>query len=307
MLSRKLIHFWWLLVLVLMAGCQGEARSPGVSGLIHKELTYQHRARYYLQAIPKKAEPGHGYTLVVMLHGGLGNPERFAQATGFPGETLRHPTVVVYPAGSGRFSDRLLTWNAGVCCGYAQRENVDDVGFIDKVIEQVTSEYPIDPDRVFVVGHSNGGMMAYRMACERSAIVDGIGVVGGTMNFSSKRCRPDRPVTVVSIHGEADQNVPIQGGMGEKSRAGVSHRSIIETLSIWRSYDECEAQPAHQETRVASIDSYRCKSGRKVVDVRVHDGPHKWNMDGLYDVNAVLLQEFGLSTLSAQLEGIARP
>lgn len=300
------LRLGWLLVFALLVGCQPDARSPGAAGLIHKDMVYQHRARYYLQAIPKKAETDQKYALVVMLHGGLGNPERFARSTGFHDEAFQQPTVVVYPAGSGRFSNRLLTWNAGICCGYAQRENVDDVGFVGEVIGQVAAALPIDPERVFVVGHSNGGMMAYRMACERAGSLDGIGVVSGTMNYGRDRCRPRRPVTVVSIHGEADQNVPLHGGMGEKSRAGVNHRSVVETLSLWRRFDQCEDRPSHQESRVASTDRYRCKAGREVVDIRIHGGPHQWDMAGLYDVNAALMREFGLSTLIEQ-QAVATP
>lgn len=307
MLGKPIIHILWMLALLLIVGCQGEPRSPGASGLVHKKLVHQHRARYYLLGIPKTAKSGQSYALVVMLHGGLGNPERFAQTTGLHREPLKRPTIVVYPAGSGRFSNRLLTWNAGVCCGYAQRENVDDVGFIDRVIEQVATEYPIDPQQVFVVGHSNGGMMAYRMACDRSGVVTGIGVVAGTMNYSHNKCRPQRPVTVVSIHGEADQNVPIGGGIGANSRAGVSHRSVIETLRLWRNYDQCGASSAHRELGQASLDTYHCRAGRRVVDIRVHDGPHKWEMEGLFDVTAGLLNQLGLVTPTTQPEATARP
>ncbi|MGA1170671.1 MAG: alpha/beta hydrolase family esterase, partial [Ilumatobacteraceae bacterium] len=89
-----------------------------------------------------------------------------------------HP-VVVYPNGTGAESGLPQSWNAGGCCPFSTFDLVDDVAFFDQLIDALTMEYDIDPERVWVVGHSNGGMMAYRLACELSTRITAIGVAAG--------------------------------------------------------------------------------------------------------------------------------
>jgi polyhydroxybutyrate depolymerase len=73
--------------------------------------------------------------------------------------------VVAFPEGSGR---SLLSWTAGDCCGEAREHGVDDVGFVVAVLGDVARHWPLDRTRVYVTGHSNGAMMAYRVAAEVS-------------------------------------------------------------------------------------------------------------------------------------------
>ncbi len=298
-MSRRVLLVAWLFVLAVAPGCQGEPGTSVTGSLIRKELVQDQRSRFYLSNEPEAVTGKQPYALVVMLHGGLGNPQRMADKTRFHETVAGQGVIVAYPAGSGRLSDRLLTWNAGYCCGYAQRKNIDDVGFIDAVIDDINARFPLDPQRIFVVGHSNGGMMAYRMACDRADRVDGIGAVAATMDYAQQQCRPRRPVTIVSIHGDADQNIPTNGGMGTKSRAGVSHRSVVETLRLWRDYNRCEPAAGYREIGQASMAVSNCQGGRKVVDIRVHEGPHQWDMAGKFDVNAALVRELGIVPAAA--------
>jgi poly(3-hydroxybutyrate) depolymerase len=101
------------------------------------------------------------------------------------------------------------SWNAGTCCGSAVTKNVDDVGWLRALISNMLSRYPIDPHRVYLVGFSNGGMLAYRYACEHGDEIAGIGVVAGSLQAPD--CDPPAPVTVVTVHGLADQHVPYDG------------------------------------------------------------------------------------------------
>lgn len=149
--------------------------------------------------------------------------------------------VVVYPEGiPSPHLKRAHTWNGGYCCGPAQTEGVDDVAFVAAVIDVVTAAHPVDPARVFAVGHSNGGIMAYRLACELSDRVAAIGVVAGSLGVD--RCSPDRPVSLLHVHGTADQNHPIEGGSGTNSLAGVEFHPPIDAVRAIAAVDGCPEQ-----------------------------------------------------------------
>lgn len=283
-----------LTLLLPLSGCGGPpptvSADDSTEALVEKVLIHDRRIRYYYVQLPRAPVPDTGYRLHVVLHGGLGNPRHVAEVTGFHTMGYPVPTIVVFPAGTGRLDSHLLTWNAGYCCGYAQREKVDDVGFLSVLIEELRRVYPIDGEQVAITGHSNGGMMAYRMACERADLVRAIGVVAATMDLSADACRPSRPVSVYHIHGELDRNVPIAGGVGEKSVAGVQHRAVDETLSLWRGFNACDPLPLSWVEDAASIRQYSCTQGSRLRDIRVRNAAHGWWMNGLYETSSVLVE-----------------
>jgi polyhydroxybutyrate depolymerase len=97
--------------------------------------------------------------------------------------------LVVYPNGRKFLTQ---TWNAGTCCGNSVTFNVDDVGFIVKMIDSLKANYNIDTTRIYLTGASNGGMMAYRLACERADLFAAVAPVATTM-FVTSPCIPSCP------------------------------------------------------------------------------------------------------------------
>src|SRR4030042_572429 len=131
--------------------------------------------------------------LVIVLHGGGGNAQSTAGMTGMNVKADSSGVIAVYPNGNGRLSDeKLLTWNAGNCCGYALDNNIDDVAFIRSLIDDLQSKLAIDQSRVYATGISNGGMMSYLLACQLSDKIAAIAPVAGTMGMNS--CLPAQPV-----------------------------------------------------------------------------------------------------------------
>ncbi len=108
--------------------------------------------------------------VVVLLHGRIVTPEFEEQRTGLPAVT--GPAILVYPAGYEN------SWNAGACCAGAHDANVDDVGFITDAVHQVlATQSDADHNRVFLIGFSNGGKMAFRLTCADANLFDGVAVV----------------------------------------------------------------------------------------------------------------------------------
>jgi polyhydroxybutyrate depolymerase len=144
------------------------------------------------------------------LHGGGGNGEQVREPTGLHTIGVERGFVVAFPDGTGRLAKKLLTWNSGGIDVYAARNDVDDVGFLKSVVADIQKKVPINADRIYVVGHSNGGMMCHRLAREAADVFDGIAVVAGAMDFTAVDAQT--PIAALLIHGTKDTNVRIAGG-----------------------------------------------------------------------------------------------
>jgi polyhydroxybutyrate depolymerase len=114
---------------------------------------------------------------------------------------------------------------------------VDDVAYLRAVIRDVMARYPVDRRRVFVVGHSNGGFMAYRMACEASDLVAGVVSLAGATWKDPARCRPRAPVAVLQIHGTEDGVIRYAGGRDPP--AAAPYPGAVESVARWAELDGC--------------------------------------------------------------------
>jgi len=218
--------------------------------------------------------------LLVALHGGTGWGKQFELNSGFDGLAEANGFVVVYPDGIGVGTDgtQLRTWNGGACCGPAVKQQVDDVGFIRQLIAVLESQYNIDRSRVFAAGHSNGGILAYRLACELSDQIVAIGVQSSAMEVTG--CAPDLPVSAIHIHGSADQNVPIGGGIGPNAISGVAFNPPIDGATTLAAVDGCPAAPTVSTSPAnADLDITTwspCTDGSDVEFVEVAGASHAW-------------------------------
>lgn len=153
--------------------------------------------------------------LLVALHGGLGSAEQFEVNSGFDGLATSNGFLVVYPEGVGLLPDGrggARTWNGGACCGPAAARDVDDVAFVRAVVRSVSAVHAVDADRVYLTGHSNGGILAVRIACEEPTLFAALAVQSATLGVDD--CPPSRSISMLQIHGTADTNIPLDGGLG---------------------------------------------------------------------------------------------
>jgi polyhydroxybutyrate depolymerase len=191
------------------------------------------RAREYRVYVPKAASATNGYPVILLLHGGGGNMDHVDEASDFRLWQKREKFLLVTPEGVGsdKLGQHMGTWNAGCCCGVAMKDKIDDVKFISMLIDQLGRDYKIDPKRIYATGISNGGMMAYRLACELSEKIAAIAPVAAAPMISP--CLPKRKVPVLHLHGKKDPCVPYGGGEGggcwERFLAKVSGIHLPET------------------------------------------------------------------------------
>jgi polyhydroxybutyrate depolymerase len=216
--------------------------------------------------------------LVVVLHGGLGNASRISSMRSESGLNLnavadRGGFIVAYLNGTPVTrilgADK-LGWNAGNCCGRPVQKKVDDVAYIDATAKAIAGRYGIDPNMVFGVGHSNGAMMVQRMMCE-SSVFTSVAPISGPLGNGASSCPLARGKRILSIHGEDDRNVPIEGGRGSKGFSEATFASEKSTAQAWRasgaSYDLQIIKGA--EHSIDSINSQLQRQESQSLDVKL--------------------------------------
>lgn len=237
------------------------------------ELTYRTvvaggRVRAYRLYQPVDLPTSSRVPLLVALHGGLGNGHNFSNATGFDALARDAGFVVAYPEGDG------ATWDAGYCCGLSGTEWRADVAFIEAVVADVRALRSIDARRTYLTGHSNGAMMAHRVACE-SSVFAAIAAVAGA--YAGPCPAPAAPVSVLHIHGTADRNVPYEGGNGEAGLDQTSvHPAVADVMAAWRERDGCPPVTESRSGYVVTLAAEPCAAGTAVTTMLIEGGGHAW-------------------------------
>ncbi|MBE0598301.1 MAG: prolyl oligopeptidase family serine peptidase, partial [Desulfuromonadales bacterium] len=259
-----------------------EADPPAGTYRLATDLRYQLSRRDFLLHVPPDYRPG--LPLVVVLHGAFSTGAQTEQETGFSRLADAANFVVAYPEGIGLFG-YLQHWNAGHCCGRAAAEGVGDVDFIAEVIDQVADRLTIDRQRVYLVGMSNGGMLAYRFAAERSERLAAVAVVAGAMGSASgaqpswQLPQPGGPLPLLIVHGMADEAIPWAGGLSPKKKSGRGFVPGATAAEFWRRHNHCAETPAVMEAIPGSLQrlSWEGCQGGSVVEVDLLQGwGHRW-------------------------------
>lgn len=244
-----------------------------VGTVSHGTLTVDGRERTYRLYVPSRL-PGGPVPLFVALHGGTGWGDQFAATNRVEGLAEANGLLVVHPDGVKVGGSHGGVWNGGVCCGAAARAGVDDVAFLSALVDEIAGTHDVDPGRTFAFGHSNGGIMSYRLACEASATFAGVGAVAGTLGVDG--CDPAVPVSVVHVHGTADENLPLAGGVGARSIAAVDFPSPVTGFATLADADGC---PPATETTVGDVTVAArgpCDGGTAAEFVTIEGAEHPW-------------------------------
>jgi len=209
-----------MLTVALTAGCV----SANSETFLERELVI-------VDGRPSKDAPA---PLVVALHGFLGNASNMQGKTGFDRLSKSHGFVVVYPNGKRR------RWNDG----RSARNRTDDVSYLSSLIEKLIADGTADPGRIFLAGHSNGGGMSMRMACDRPDLISSIAVIA-TKSATAYPCAKGEPVSALFVHGTEDPISPHNGRPDGSLLGGTL--SGRETIDLWQQRNRC-SDTAHTET-----------------------------------------------------------
>lgn len=233
--------------------------------------------RSYRLHVPAGRTPAAGRPLVVLLHGNGGTGDGMARLTHFDAVADSAGLIAAYPDGIDR------SWADGRGITAADREHVDDLAFLDAVVDDVARHVAVNRHRLYLAGISNGGFMTQRAACDRADRYAAVAIVDALLTDSlANACRPSRPIAVMLMVGTDDPLVPYGGGEVRGGRGRV--RSATETAWFWARVNQCAAaQPvvnypdrAQDGTTVSMLRYEGCADGSGVRVVRVEGGGHTW-------------------------------
>ena len=257
----NLYFSWWLR--------PGATRSITVGGM----------TRSYIVHVPKRHDQHSPMPIVLALHGATMNGAMMAWFSDLNRKADEAGFIAVYPNGTGTNSS--FFWNGGNCCGSAAQNKVDDVAFIDALLDDLMRAYSVDTQRVYATGMSNGAIMAYRLASELSDRITAIAPVAGSVE--TEISQPKRPVSVLHFHGTKDEYIPFLGGRGEKSITGTHFCSVNQSVQTWVKLNGCDESPrtdvlskSGDEMTVTRKTYASGKDGAEVALVVIEGGGHTW-------------------------------
>lgn len=236
------------------------------------------RARPYQSRVPSSYDGTRALPLVVVLHGYGASGLVQAAYLGLNPLYESRNFLLAYPDGTlNRTSQRF--WNAtNGCCDFAG-QNVDDVAYVTAVIDDMAARYRVDPRRVYLVGHSNGGFMSHRMACDRSNRIAAIVSLAGAQWVDPMRCTPTDPVSVLQVHGTMDDTILYAGGSTVGGTA-TAYPSARDTVAAWARLNRCGdfAETGMRFDLVSDIAGEESHSGRHATCMG--GAAELWTMDG---------------------------
>jgi polyhydroxybutyrate depolymerase len=248
--------------------------------------------RRYILVVPRTV-PAAGVPLIVVLHGTVGTGRKMQQGLGFDAYVEPRGVAIAYPdayIAPGTRRDRTTRWNDGRGTLESSKLGVDDVAFLRDMVDHVGERVKLDRSRLFVTGPSNGGIMAFRVACEAADLFAGSApVIGNIARPIFDACKPSRPISLLAINGTADPFVPFEGGtvcetIGRRFCERGEVVSNLESLRVFARRAECASRhderslPAKvsKDPGVVHVDFAPCRSGARVQAYWVRGGGHNW-------------------------------
>lgn len=272
------------LLLGLGSSCIPERHAPAATaaespGTADYRIQIGALERTYLLHVPPKRPRRLGrdvaYPLVIVLHGSGASGETVRRMSNMDALADSARFLVAYPNGTTGRLGLKSDWNAGECCGTAESRNVDDVAFIHDLIAHLATQMPVDRRRVYVAGFSDGGRMAYRVACTIGAEIAAIAVVSGSL--VDAHCVPSRAVPVIAFHGTADPEVPYQDSSYSAPPAAPPSAAldVPPAIRFWSGANRCQSPTlVRRSPHVTQTRFNRCAGD--LVLYTVEDGLHAW-------------------------------
>ena len=241
--------------------------------------------------VPTSYDSGRPAPLLILLHGYSASGDVIDTWFEMGPAAERHGFVYATPDGT-KDSNGNRFWNAtDACCNFDGRD-VDDVAYLAGIVEEIQAKLAIDPRRIAFAGHSNGGFMSHRMACERADLVASIVSLAGATYADPDDCAPTEPVSVVEAHGTADEVIHYGGGSARAPYPGAE-----VTAQTWADMDGCGATSSPLDVRLdldktlstgtdpadTSVEAWSgCSAGSSVQLWTIHGAEHGVKLTASY-------------------------
>jgi polyhydroxybutyrate depolymerase len=174
------------------------------------------------------------YSLIVLLHGRGNNATLTDLYLGLSRSQPFHDYLLLLPEGTVR-DDGQQVWNATESCCATNNRDVDDSKYLQDLVAEVKSKYSVDPKRIYLYGHSNGGFMSYRLACDTNGLFAGVVSVAGSEFANPADCKTTTPINILQIHGTEDSIVPF-----DAEAAGEAYPGAVRIAERWAERNQCQ-------------------------------------------------------------------
>jgi polyhydroxybutyrate depolymerase len=172
--------------------------------------------------------------LILALHGYTSSGDELEKYLNFTAVAQARGILYVHPDGTADGGGNTF-WNATPACCNFYSAKVDDQTYLMSIINAVSKKYAVDPRRIYVIGHSNGGFMSQVMACNHADRIAAIVSLAGATYENPSTCKPTAPISVLQIWGTADQTIMYQGG----EILGNAYPGASQTVASWATLDRC--------------------------------------------------------------------
>lgn len=250
--------------------CSLAGRNPGTA---EQTIVVDGVVRHYSLHLPKSYQYRHGpVPLMVLLHGHGSSGVKIERSTGMSDKADKETFIAVYPDARGQPSGwQVFDDSSG---------HNADVAFISQLIDTLEKLYAVDSKRIYIAGHSNGGMMAYRLGISLDNKVAGIGVSAGLLGKYLVADSSSSPVTLVAFHGKSDTVVPYDASEGDMNYRR-DYLSAPASVSVYAKHDGCDSasETTKSNGNVVEENYTGCDAGSAVVFVTINNLSHKWPGD----------------------------
>lgn len=246
------------------------------------------QGRTYDLKVPTDLDTSKPAPLLVMLHGFTGEktaPQDMDAYMHVSPEANKRGIIVALPLGTHDTMLDKYEWNAtNSCCGF-NTPDANDIGYLAAMIDEIGTKYKVDAKRIFVLGHSNGGFMAHRLACDQADKIAAIvSLAGGTFKNQNK-CAASAPISVLQVHGDADGTISYTGGPPLGVAQLPPAPGAVETVADWAVKNRCGKTPGTGApaidlvTDLAGAETTKsiypdCEAGVATELWTIHGGPH---------------------------------
>ena len=292
MTMTKLLLITATTVAVLFSSCKKRNDCDHYSNNNAQTLEHDGLMREYLVYVPSTYNGNSAIPVVLNFHGFGGLASDHMMEADMSTQAENDTFILVYPQGA--CLDGFSHWNSSLAGG-DNKSDVDDLGFIDALIDKLNSDYNVDQERIYACGYSNGGMMSYALACYQSERIAAIGSVSGSMIDQSSSCVPSHPMPLIKLHGTSDDVLPYNGGS--------DYTSAQSTVDYWVNFNSANTTPevetvgniqhfvyANGDSNV-SVEHYKYIAGGHVWFNNTYQGSNAsqliWDFFAQYDINGL--------------------
>ena len=272
---------------LLPLGCESGLPPLDTGGSI---FTIGSRLRPATLIRPRDYVVGTPVPVVMLLHGYGGHPRAIDRYFGISRQVNHDQFAVILPRGTRNIWGERF-WNAtDFCCDYGN-DDPDDAGYLNNLYEQ--AGYYVATDGVYVLGFSNGGFMAYRMACESMPGLKGIASLAGSTFHDPNRCAGATPIPVLHLHGTNDSTIWYQGGFRGSEAGDLHYPGARQAVERWAARAGCDVDAAQhldpidlvlslpgEETLPLRYEA-NCRDGIRLELWTIDGGPHAPDFDSI--------------------------